>query len=342
MDEDIKEKLGKIATRPKHEIGDSEESVKINFVVPVLECFGHERFEFEYKYKDIFIKKNLPNSSKVIVETKNYDKDINKELQQLERYCNEELPLLGIIANGHEIRIFSHSWRFRDFRDRVIYCIKRENLNDENIINSLGKILSRDNLESGKAKESVIGREIEIENAENKIKEIERESKEKIEQLQAKIDELKKQIEESESEKKKITPETREQISQIWQNLGFLQPPFLEKTKKGKERKETEEGDRAYIIRYRKMLENPDTLPSRMKRYIDEEETVTYKDLKRTCVEKFGCRSETSGSIGASVKVLEEEGYIKIEGGRGNSKRIVSIKKEEEGNVFRMDKGDNT
>ncbi len=230
-----KEKLGKIAALQKHEIGDSEESVKINFVVPVLECFGHTGLDFEYKYKDIIIKRSLPNYSKVIVETKNYDKDINKELQQLERYCNEEQPLLGIIANGHEIKIFSPSWRFRNtFRNTLIYSIKRENLNDENIINSVEKILSFDNLKSDNAKNSVIERESEIEDAEQKIKGIkekleidEEESNDKIGDLNKKIEVIKSQINDLNTQIHDAGVNRDEQIRGIWEKLGLPVPDLI-------------------------------------------------------------------------------------------------------------------
>ena len=347
MNEENREKLRGIADLSKEEIGRSEEDVKIIFIVPLFEAFGHERLKFEHRWKDAIVEK-FDQSCEIVIETKNYDKDLDADIQQLKKYCDEERPLLGIIANGTQIRIFSPFWRGRKFGETLIYYINREDLKHESIIQTLENILSRSNLESGKAKEFVIERENEIENAEKKIKGIGRESEEKKEQIQTKIGELsdnvnklKKQIEESESEKRRITTETREQLSQIWQNLGFLHPPVVEKAKEKLKEKGVEEGTKEYIIRYRKMLENLQTLPSRMKKYIDEEERVTFKDLKHTCVEKFGCKSETSGSIFASIKVLEIDGYIKIEG-RGDNKRIVSTKKEEEGNVFTMDKGDNT
>jgi hypothetical protein len=232
MNEENKEKLRRLANLSKTDIRHTEESVKMNFVVPVLECFGHKGLDFEDRYKDIVIKKNLPKSSKVIVETKNYDKDLNKELQQLERYCGEEHPLLGIIANGHEIRIFSPSWRFRHpFRDTLIYYIKRENLNDENIINSLEKILSRENLESGKSEEFVIERENEIKDAEQEIHNIEKEFKEeekdlkdKIEKSNQKIEDIKLQIKNFGIQIDNVKSKKDGKIKEVWKELGLPIP----------------------------------------------------------------------------------------------------------------------
>lgn len=330
MDEENKEKIRKLANLTKEEIGKSEEDVKINFIVPLFEAFGHERLKFEHRWKDAIFE-NLDPSCKLVIETKNYDKDLDSELPQLDRYCHEERPLLGIIANGREIKIFSCFWRYRPtFQETLIYDINRESLKDESVIITIEHILSISNLKSGKAKDSIIEREREIENAENTRKRIKSESREKVKQLRDKIDDLhhkvddiKKQIEEYKSEKEKITNEIGAQISQIWQNLGLPQPPIVlppshkPPTSSGK--------NKEYIGKYIKMLENPNTIPSKMKRCIDEKKRVSYKDLKRILAEQFGYE-KSGGSIGASVKALEAEGHIKIEG-RGDDKHLISTKK---------------
>ncbi|TFB07915.1 hypothetical protein E3V08_06455 [Candidatus Atribacteria bacterium MT.SAG.1] len=234
MDEANREKIRKLANLTKEEIGNSEEDVKINFIVPLFEAFGHERLKFEHRWKDALVEEIDP-LCKLIIETKNYDKDLNKELQQLERYCNEERPLLGIIANGREMRIFSHFWRYRPtFPKTLIYCINRKDLNNENVIQKIENILSITNLKNGKAKDFIMKKEREIENEEDEIESVEKDLKEKVEQLQVKIDDLsnkiediEKQVEKYKSEKKKIIKETREQILQIWQNLGFPQIPVV-------------------------------------------------------------------------------------------------------------------
>jgi hypothetical protein len=234
MDEANREKIRRLANLTKEEIGNSEEDVKINFIVPLFEAFGHERLKFEHRWKDALVEE-LDTLCKLIIETKNYNKDLNKELQQLKRYCDEERPLLGIIANGREMRIFSHFWRYRPtFPKNLIYCINRKDLNNENVIQKIENILSITNLNNGKAKDFIIDREREIENEEDKIESIEKDSKEKVEQLKIKIDELfnkiediEKEVEKNKSEKKKIIKETREQISQIWQNLGLPQIPVV-------------------------------------------------------------------------------------------------------------------
>jgi hypothetical protein len=81
----------------------------------------------------------------------------------------------------------------------------------------------------------------------------------------------------------------------------------------------------SYIIRYRAQLNNPGSLPSKMNKYIEDSGVVTWGDLRRACVEKLGYKSETSGSIGASLRVLEIDELVRIEG-KGDSKRIFSLR----------------
>ena len=78
-----------------------------------------------------------------------------------------------------------------------------------------------------------------------------------------------------------------------------------------------------YIRKYREMLKNPNSLPSKMRMYIEEIGTLSWGELKKVCVQKFGCKNETSGSIGASLRVLERDGYV-ITKGKGKNKKIFS------------------
>lgn len=81
----------------------------------------------------------------------------------------------------------------------------------------------------------------------------------------------------------------------------------------------------SYIIKYRAQLNNPASLPSKMRNYVEDFGVVTWGDLKKACVEKLGCKSETSGSIGASLRLLEIDGWVRIEG-KGKNKRIFPVR----------------
>jgi hypothetical protein len=81
--------------------------------------------------------------------------------------------------------------------------------------------------------------------------------------------------------------------------------------------------ERGYVKSYRDQLKNPNNLISKIKRFIDEKGSVSLNELKRVCVERFGCKSDTSGSIGASIQVLLIDGYI-TEDGRADNRRFFS------------------
>jgi DNA sulfur modification protein DndB len=80
-----------------------------------------------------------------------------------------------------------------------------------------------------------------------------------------------------------------------------------------------------YIRTFREQLKTPYSLVSRMRRYIEEVGSLSIDDLRKACVQQLGCKSETSGSIAASVRVLELDGYVRTTG-RGESKRIFSTR----------------
>lgn len=331
MSEENRSKIKALATLTRDDIGLSEESVKINFTVRLLEYLGHSRMDFEHKYKDILIKKGLPQTATVIVETKSYDKDLTNELGQLERYCHEERPLIGIISNGTEIIIFSYSWRFRpSFNKQLVYRISRKELKDNNIIEILESILSRANLKDGSAIKNIMGREQEIENAEKKVNEIKsqltEDEKNLEDQIQEKSRDLQKIVEKIENlkrEKDKITASKKSKIDHIWSEIGYY--PLRKEERRRRiipNSQHTSSGRIGYKESYRKQLDNPNTLPSKMKKFIQDRGEVTGEELTLACVEQLGCKSETSGSIGASLTTLKNEGYVVVHG-RGPLKRIV-------------------
>jgi len=233
-------KIKKLAELTKEAVGISEEEVKINFVVPLLEFLGHTRINFEYRYKDIVISKGLPSPAKVIIETKKYEKNLRNELNQLERYCHEERPLLGIIANGKELIIFSYFWKFRtSFPKQMIYNIHRKELIKDNIIDILLEILSFSNLKNGSAIKNISLREEKIEDAEKSIKEIESNLtndeniiESEIQKLKSDIQVLSEKIENLKLKKDKIIHNKGKKIKDIWEKIGICPHKKNEKVPK--------------------------------------------------------------------------------------------------------------
>ena len=78
-----------------------------------------------------------------------------------------------------------------------------------------------------------------------------------------------------------------------------------------------------YISGYRNLLNNPASIPSRILDIVKQRGRISWNDVKRLLIEKYGYSPE-SGSLGASLKVLQIDNYIEITG-RGEQK-IISKK----------------
>ena len=109
---EIKQAIERIAKLNESAIGPTEENVKQKVIVPILELLGHRReyLEFEYRTRtggkmDIYIK-NVPPDCKVIIDTKNYNENLNDHIEQIKNYTFDENALLTVIANGTEIRLY--------------------------------------------------------------------------------------------------------------------------------------------------------------------------------------------------------------------------------------------
>jgi len=86
---ETKQSVERISKLTEKDIGPTEENVKQKIIVPLLELLGHKRenMEFEYRTKsggkiDIYIK-NVPPDCKVIIDTKNYNENLNGHLEQI-------------------------------------------------------------------------------------------------------------------------------------------------------------------------------------------------------------------------------------------------------------------
>ena len=77
-----------------------------------------------------------------------------------------------------------------------------------------------------------------------------------------------------------------------------------------------------YIRNFRKMLNNPNTIPSRMRNCILRKQNIAWIDLKNILIGEYGYRD--SGSFSASLRVLLIDGYVRIKG-NGNNKMIIPV-----------------
>ena len=155
----------------------NEEDVKINFIVQLLEAFGHERFDFEHKNMDIFIKYPAPGCS-MIIEAKHHNKKLSKYVSQLKRYWDETNSEIAILCNGQELWIYSPFWGKSSnnedadldlFKNKVVHYIKKKELLSIRNLRIIKDLLSLDAIRSGSVRSNLKSIQKKIESGEIEI-----------------------------------------------------------------------------------------------------------------------------------------------------------------------------
>ena len=146
------EGVKRLAGLSRAEIGESEEDVKINFVVPLLEALGHGRLRFEHRRKDILLREGLPRGAAVVVETKRYAEPLDRHLEQVERLALEERCLLAVLANGAEVRVYAPlTPGAHGLAETLTLAVRREELASPPAIARLASLVGAKALASGEA-----------------------------------------------------------------------------------------------------------------------------------------------------------------------------------------------
>ena len=229
--DDLNEKLKLIAELTREEVGRSEENIKQKIAVPLLEILGHNRNDLDFEYGigekrvDIFIK-NLPIDCKTIIDTKNYDEDLDNHLEKIGLYAFKEGAILALIINGSEVRIYDPFFRGFSFKDSLLYSINRTELAKESNIDILVNLLSKQNLTNKTVKGFIEKRELEIINAYSKIEDIKKKlDKKKMELLKAeeelikKTESIQEQIKEIRDKADNIETEKQEEIAVVLESI---------------------------------------------------------------------------------------------------------------------------
>ncbi len=208
---DLKSELEVLSKLTYAEIGASEENVKNKIAVPLLKALGHNKpndLDFEHgsqgKRIDIFIN-GLPNDSKIVIDTKKYNEDLNNHLNQICQYAFQERAILALFVNGEEIRIYDLFHRVGDLRDTLLFSIKRRDLAEEESIRILKGLLLKENILNRSIKHFIEKREDETEEANNKIESIKIATKEQSEKMQSEMRVTNEQIEKLQREMKEIS-----------------------------------------------------------------------------------------------------------------------------------------
>jgi hypothetical protein len=223
---EIKQAIERIAKLRESDIGPTEENVKQKVIVPLLELLDHKREELEFEYRtrkggkiDIFIK-NVPPDCKVIIDTKNYNENLNDYIEQIKEYTFDEAALLTIIANGTEIRIYS-PLRGVAFERSLLYSFKRHDLTKDSVLKILSDLLHKDNLENRNVLKKIDEREREIKDAMAKEESLMQEYDSKIDGIDSNIETKEEEIEQLREEKERLKKEVETKISNIWSALNL-------------------------------------------------------------------------------------------------------------------------
>ena len=224
---EVKEAIDTIAEFRRSDIGLTEENVKQKVIVPILEFLGHKRESLEFEYRtrrggkiDIFIKANVPSDCRVIIDTKNYDENLNNHIEQIKEYTFDEAALLTIIANGTEIRIYS-PLRGVAFERSLLHSIKRQDLSKESVWAILSGLLHNQNLQSRNVLKHIDERERQIKDAIANEDALTQEYDERVEGINSDIETKEEEIELLRKQKDSLTEELRSKISEIWVALGL-------------------------------------------------------------------------------------------------------------------------
>ncbi|MFH1584149.1 MAG: hypothetical protein ABIA56_03445 [Actinomycetota bacterium] len=229
---EMKQEIERIAKLRGKDVGPTEENVKLKVMVPLLELLGHKREGLEFEYRtgrggkiDIFIK-NVPRDCKVIIDTKNYNENLNNYIEQIKEYTFDEAALLAVIANGTEIRIYS-PLRGVAFERSLLYSIKIQDLSKESVWSTLSDILNFKNLKNRDVLKRIDERERQIKDAMTKEDQLRQKYEEKIENINGDIETKEEEIEQLKKEGEGLAEELDTNISKIWDTLGLPSEFFI-------------------------------------------------------------------------------------------------------------------
>jgi len=189
------ERLNSLANTDFANFIHSENNVKYKIIIPFLQAFNHVDLDLEHAAQGSRIDINIGN--RIIVETKALGQNINMHVQQLADYCGKELPVLAILTNGRNFRIYSPHWRqLRAFTEKIIYEFELKHLTDINLLNRLEKILDFTNYDSLEFIDHIEQREKEILKIKLEIDELKLLKKSEVNEVKDEIQDLKIQIQE--------------------------------------------------------------------------------------------------------------------------------------------------
>ena len=220
--------LKALAAMTADDLGESEEDVKIRFVVPLLRALGHSRLRFEHKGIDILLKDGLPRGCAVVVETKRPDASLDAHLPQLERYSFGARSLLSVLTNGRQLRVYSPFWnKAATFAETLLWAFRLRDLAHSRHTDALAAVLSRDALVAKTARAALEQRQATVEftwELAEDIRQRHREWRERVERRMGEIDQqmadLEVELRRCDRELSEIGPTARDKVRRLFKLTG--------------------------------------------------------------------------------------------------------------------------
>ena len=328
MESEILELLARLKEQSDKHESFNEDRTKLGIVLPILRRLGWNTEDVDEVYPEFSVEHRrvdyalvLEGRPAVFIEAKRPSEDLDNESheEQLLDYSFRQTVDLAVLTNGL-------SWSFYlpregdDWRSRKFYTIDITEQDETDASSRLTELLSKANTCSGKALESA-KRIFKGKVRKDAIRDTWPKAWNKIVREPDSL--LAELLAETTEKLCGFKPDEAEAAEFIREHQDRLVLMRLDRLPRGDGVKEPVIDEPGYIEKFRAMLKNPNSLPSKMKKYIDEEGSLSWADLKKACVEHFGCKSETSGSISASLRTLELDRHVRTTG-RGDGKMIFS------------------
>lgn len=229
--------IERILSLTEHNVGSTEENVKLKIVVPVLEFLGHkmENMEFEHRTRgggkiDILLGKNLPVDCKVIIDTKRYNEELYDHIEQVKNYAFDEAALLVVLANGIEFKIYAQL-RGVAFENSLLHVVQRSDLGKESVWKMLAAYLGFDNLKDKSVHGKIADREKQIKDTMASEDNLRQSVEDKLKELKLKIDGMEDDLAQLRQQEIVLEKELEAKINELWKELGLptraIAPPVI-------------------------------------------------------------------------------------------------------------------
>jgi len=219
------EKLSRLAALAASDIGTSEEEVKVNFAVPLLEALGHSRLRLEYKQRDIVVHSGGHRPLSVIIETKRAGEPLDRHLAQLERYAADEKCFLALLTNGEELRFYAPPWPgVPTFAQALLWEIRRADLANPTLARDVASCLSPNALASGEAAQLVATCQEQLDLQREKLDRVQEEAQARRDGIAGRLRELDRHAASIERERTKLRAGLQEVDAWEESVIGELHP----------------------------------------------------------------------------------------------------------------------